>query len=74
MKTRYTCTICGWSRVSESIIEFNNHASNEHEEYFYIKDPNSRYRRNRNSTRLRDYVETSTVKSDIKRINKLQGA
>lgn len=55
MKARYTCTICGWSKISDNILDYNVHASNEHREKFYFKGWSGRDRRN--GIRLRDFVE-----------------
>ena len=55
MKAEYTCTICGWSKICDSIVDFNIHASNEHESKFF-KEVTKNYRL-RNDLRLRDFVE-----------------
>ena len=60
MRRIYSCTLCDWVKIANSIVPFNVHVSTEHREFFFI-DPKDSIR---NDKRLRDYVRLDPIEKD----------
>jgi len=60
MRRIYSCKLCDWVKIANSILPFNVHASQEHREFFFI-DPKDSIR---NDKRLRDYVRLDPIEKD----------
>ena len=63
MKRIYSCQLCNWVKIADSIVLFNIHASTEHREVFF-DDPKDSIR---NDKRLRDYVRIDPIEKDRKK-------
>ena len=56
----YSCKLCDWTKITDSILDFNEYASTEHRDLFFI-DPKDSIR---NDKRLRDYVNVDPIEKD----------
>ena len=63
MRRIYACRLCDWTKIADSILPFNVHASTEHREVFF-DDPEDSIR---NDKRLRDYVDLHPITKKEKR-------
>jgi len=58
MRRIYSCNLCDWTKITDSILPFNVHASTDHRAFFF-DDPKKAHTRNKK--RLRDYVSLHPI-------------